>query len=423
MVKRRNLHPFPAFDEGLLTKLLDECGVKHLHVQSIWSSLLVQQQQQEQQQDQQQLQQQGQAPITGGPAERNAAALQSASQMDLPPGLPQALLEPLKKNAVALTSRCVQARTSADGSTTKLLIELQDGMNVEAVIMQHDASAGKYAGGTRPGGLRSTLCISSQVGCQMGCTFCATGAMGLRADLLAGEIVEQLVHALRQTPVIRNIVFMGMGEPLNNYEAVRMAIRTMTGRPFGISPTHITVSTVGVVPRMLSLAYDMPGVNLALSLHAPSQALRAQLVPAARAYPLHKLLSAMDAYIEQSGRSVLIEYVMLADVNDSEEQAHELGQLLKDRDVNVNLIPYNPTTVEITYTAPLSEVTTRFQKILREQYNLRTTVRQEMGQDIDGACGQLALRGLGEAGGASGSTVSQQGCSSGIRDIEESLGH
>jgi len=344
-----------VFDVEVLKTELERIGVKALHVYTIWTHVLA----------------------------------HLDTQAHDVPGLPHAAVDMLKEKFRTLTSQVQNQQTSADGSTTKLLIRLQSGQLVEAVIMRHDAGAGKYAGGPRQGGPRATLCVSSQVGCQMGCTFCATGTMGLKGNLSSGEIVEQLVHA-SQVTLIRNIVFMGMGEPLNNYKAVVEGARIMTGRCFGLSPTHITISTVGVVPRMLSIANDLPGVNLALSLHAPTQELRCQIVPTAKAYPLHKLMDALHSYQTASERSVLIEYVMLAGINDSEEVAHQLGLLLKDCKVVVNLIPYNPATTS-DFKATSQEDLTTFQKILRGQYGIRTTIRQEMGQDIAGACGQLVV--------------------------------
>lgn len=346
---------FSVFDAEVLKRELERTGVKALHVFTIWTYVL--------------------------------AHLDTEAH-DVP-GLPHAAIEMLKEKFKTLTSQVQDQQTSADGTTTKLLIRLQSGQSVEAVIMRHDAGAGKYAGGPRQGGSRATLCVSSQVGCQMGCTFCATGTMGLKGNLSAGEIVEQLVHASQVAP-IRNIVFMGMGEPLNNYKAVVEGTRIMTGRCFGLSPTHITISTVGVIPRMLSIADDLPGVNLALSLHAPTQELRCQIVPTAKAYPLNKLITALNTYQTISGRRVLVEYVMLAGINDSEEVAHQLGALLKDHEVTINLIPYNPATSS-NFKPSSQEDLTSFQKILRGLYGMRTTIRQEMGQDIAGACGQLVI--------------------------------
>ncbi|BBN17167.1 23S rRNA (adenine2503-C2)-methyltransferase [Marchantia polymorpha subsp. ruderalis] len=347
---------FSVFDEVKLKAELERCGIKHLHAVAIQSYLL---------------------------------AHKDAEPHEVP-DLPKAAYPLLRSHFKSTTSKLKVEHFSSDGTTVKLLIEMQNGQSVESVIMRHDATAGLYAGGPRQGSPRATLCVSSQVGCQMGCTFCATGTMGLKGNLSAGEIVEQLVHATRITP-IRNIVFMGMGEPLNNYQAVVQAIKTMTGHCFSVSPSHITLSTVGVIPRILSLATDLPGVNLALSLHAPTQELRCQIVPAARAYNLVKLMAAVDSYIGASKRKVFIEYIMIGDVNDSEELAHQVGALLQDRQVVLNLIPYNPTLTKADYKASREESIHSFQKIIREVYNVRAIVRREMGQDIAGACGQLAI--------------------------------
>lgn len=183
-------------------------------------------------------------------------------------------------------------------------MQLQDGLSVEAVIMTY---AGNSSSEDCPGKSRATVCVSSEVGCQMGCTFCATGTMGLIAELTPGEIVEQLVHA-RAVKTVRNVVFMGMGEPLNNYNAVAAAIRLMIHpQIFALKQRSITVSTVGVVHRLAALARDLPGVSLALSLHAPNQELRRLIVPSAQAFKLDKLMAAVDAYMTATGNRVFIE--------------------------------------------------------------------------------------------------------------------
>ena len=305
----------------------------------------------------------------------------------LVPSLPGRMYPLLASKFSLLTSRLQSHKTSADGSTTKLLIRLQDGQHIESVIMRHkqqDIATGRAE-------QRITLCVSSQVGCAMACSFCATGTMGMRGNLYAGEILEQLLIANRFEK-IRNIVFMGMGEPLKNYEAVKSAIQGMTdGNRFGLAPSRITLSTVGIISNMLQLTRDLPTIQLALSLHAPTQELRQQIVPTAKSYPLEKMMEAVDYFIQRSGKRILIEYVMLDGVNASEKEAHELGALLKGKQCMINLIPYNSTSVAANYRAPPKEVTARFQLILQQQYNLFTTVRVEMGADIDGACGQLAL--------------------------------
>ncbi|KAH9301566.1 hypothetical protein KI387_013149, partial [Taxus chinensis] len=304
------------------------------------------------------------------------------------PGLSKAACDVVRSKFKTMTSTLKATVKSADQTTTKLLIQLQNGSFVEAVIMCYNTRLGTYAGRPRLGGPRATLCVSSQVGCKMGCTFCATGSMGFKSNLSAGEIVEQLVHASRISQ-IRNVVFMGMGEPLNNYDAVVEAIRSMTGQCFQIAPRHITISTVGVIPRINSLEYDLPNVNLAVSLHAPLQEIRCQIMPAARAFPLRKLMDALRSYQETCKRKIFIEYIMLDGINDQEDQAHQLGTLLKEHEVVVNLIPFNPIGSMSKYKTSTKENVKIFQKILRDVYKIRTTVRQEMGQDISGACGQL----------------------------------
>ncbi|XP_030475560.2 uncharacterized protein LOC115692742 [Syzygium oleosum] len=306
------------------------------------------------------------------------------------PSLPSAAYSLLSSKFKPLTSTLHSRVDSSDQVTTKLLIKLQNEAFVEAVIMTYDTRLGKYCGKPRPGGPRSTLCISSQVGCKMGCKFCATGSMGFKSNLSSGEIVEQLVHASHISS-IRNVVFMGMGEPLNNYTAVVEAIRVMTRSPFQLSLKRITVSTVGITHAISKLHNDLPGVNLAVSLHAPVQDIRCQIMPAARAFPLEKLMDTLQVYQKNSKQKIFIEYIMLNGVNDEDQHAHQLGKLLETFDVVVNLIPFNPIG-SISHFKSSSDVeVSNFQKVLRGTYNIRTTVRKQMGQDISGACGQLVV--------------------------------
>ncbi|WCJ17967.1 Dual-specificity RNA methyltransferase RlmN [Euphorbia peplus] len=306
------------------------------------------------------------------------------------PDLPSAAYPILKSKFTTFTSSVHSVIESSDGVTIKLLIKLKNGAFVEAVVMKYDSSLGKYGGKPRSGGPRSTLCISSQVGCKMGCKFCATGSMGFKNNLSAGEIVEQLVHASRLSQ-IRNVVFMGMGEPLNNYNALVEAIRVMLGPPFHLSPKKITVSTVGVIHAINKLHKDLPGLNLAVSLHAPVQDIRYNIMPAARAFPLQKLMDALQLYQKNSQQKIFIEYIMLNGINDEEQQAHQLGKLLETFEVVVNLIPFNPIGSSSPFQTSSEENVSRFQTILRGVYNIRTTVRKQMGQDISGACGQLVV--------------------------------
>ena len=200
---------------------------------------------------------------------------------------PKLFISFMKENFQTRTSTVTLTQTSKDKSTTKLLIRLHDGHMVESVVMRHETG-------------RTTLCVSSQVGCQMGCTFCATGTMGIIGDLTGGEILEQLVHAMDVAPV-RNIVFMGMGEPLNNFQNVKAAVTAMVNtKQFGLGHGHVTVSTVGITPRIRQLSAELPYVNLALSLHAPNQELRSAIVPAARAYKIEGLIDALDNHMSTS---------------------------------------------------------------------------------------------------------------------------
>jgi adenine C2-methylase RlmN of 23S rRNA A2503 and tRNA A37 len=327
--------------------------------------------------------------------------------------IPKKSVEKIQKNLHLFTSKVLQRFDSARGDTTKLLVQLQDGHEVETVIMRHNT--------------HSTVCISSQIGCQMGCRFCATGTMGIIGDLTAGEIVEQLVHANNITK-IRNVVFMGMGEPLNNYENVKLAVQFfIDSRRFSLSPRQVTVSTVGVPAAMRRLSDDLPLVNLALSLHAPNQEVRLKIVPSARGSPIRQLLEAVDYHVDKSIQhyttsavsyhkemgydeekvatpnfngewqrskfsSVMIEYILIAEVNDRDEHAAELAELLLPRRefILLNLIPYNPTAVAEDFKAPTQEQVARFAKICQDR-GVHCRVRQEKGQDIAGACGQLAL--------------------------------
>ncbi len=366
---RRNLDgPQSIFDLEVLRRFLGERGFKVEHAHRVLGHL---------------------ARIVGkrasGEAWDGATAL---SWSDLPEGLPSELYSLLPENFLLVSSKVVRVDQSAD--TCKMVVELQDGLRVEAVIMRYNPKAGRNAANEdeeRKGDGRATLCVSSQVGCQMACTFCATGTMGLKGDLTSAEIFEQLIHASHRSR-IRNVVFMGMGEPLNNYRNMVDCVRLMTDdRLYGLSPSRITVSTVGVTNRIRSLAADLPGVNLALSLHAPNQDLRLTLVPSGRAYPIDKLVKACKSWQDATGRKVFVEYVVLGGINDHEEHAHELGRLLVGSEVLalVNLIPWNPTEAGTGihgYSAPRDDSLYRFQGILREHFNMRCTVRREFGQDV-----------------------------------------
>jgi 23S rRNA (adenine2503-C2)-methyltransferase len=283
-------------------------------------------------------------------------------------------------------------RQSSDG-TVKLLLSLgaENGgsSTVEAVLMpshREDRAAG---------------CISSQVGCAMGCDFCASTKSGLERNLTAGEIVEQFLHLRREAGALGRrlvtVVFMGMGEPLLNYENVVSAIRRIADPGLGaVGWRQVTVSTVGIVPGIERLMREGVRVQLAVSLHAPDDQTRAEIIPTARRYKVAEIVQAAHAYQEASGRVTNVEYCMLAGVNDSPGQARLLADLLRGRRMHVNLIPHNPIGLGLSgrmYRPPGDEVVERFVGTLREG-GVVTHIRQARGQDIEGACGQLRQKRL-----------------------------
>ncbi|UCG23497.1 MAG: 23S rRNA (adenine(2503)-C(2))-methyltransferase RlmN [Chloroflexota bacterium] len=273
---------------------------------------------------------------------------------------------------------CVAEARSQDDQTVKYLLRLDDGQTVETVLMRY------------PG--RTIACISTQVGCAMGCVFCATGQMGFVRHLSPGEIVAQTMYVVRQLRKrgerLRNIVLMGMGEPLHNYEATLTALSIMMDdRGLAIAPKHITLSTVGLPDGIRRLADDAAPVNLAVSLHASSDDKRSALVPVGQRWPLAQIIDACRYYIARRGRRIFFEWALIAGANDSTDEAHELGRLLRGLDAHVNLIPLNPTD---DYGGRPSDSTTvrEFQAVLTA-YGLPSTVRRRRGIDIKAGCGQL----------------------------------
>jgi 23S rRNA (adenine2503-C2)-methyltransferase len=272
------------------------------------------------------------------------------------------------------------------GNTRKTLWRLHDGTLVESVLMRYPD--------------RLTMCVSSQAGCGMNCPFCATGQAGLTRNLSTGEIVDQVVAGARAAargeipggPArVSNVVFMGMGEPLANYRAVLGAVRRFTDRApdgLGISQRGVTVSTVGLVPAMTRLAAEDLSVTLAVSLHAPDDELRDTLVPINTRWKVAEVLDAAWAYADRTGRRVSIEYALIRDVNDQGWRADLLGRLLRGHLVHVNLIPLNPTPGS-KWTASRPEDEREFVRRL-QAHGVPVTVRDTRGQEIDGACGQLA---------------------------------
>jgi 23S rRNA (adenine2503-C2)-methyltransferase len=289
--------------------------------------------------------------------------------------LPAAFREELKSRFTIGSIARAQVARSSDG-THKLLLRLGDGEEIESVIIPTEG--------------RTTLCISSQAGCAMGCGFCATARMGLHRNLTAGEILGQLMAARRELEpgeILTNYVFMGMGEPLANYPRLHRALTIMTADwGLGISPRRITVSTVGLVPSMERLLVDFP-VNLAVSLHATTDEVRDRIAPINLRYPLHVLIEACKALPIARRRRITFEYVMLAGVNDSTDDARRLAKMLAPLRAKVNLIFFNPFA-DSPFAPSARERVEGFQAILHRG-NLTATIRESRGRDIAAACGQL----------------------------------
>jgi len=297
--------------------------------------------------------------------------------------LPQAFRARLAEQAF-LPPLAVQSRQAAgDGLTRKLLLRLPDGESIECVLMS-------YSNGRR----RQTACLSSQVGCAMGCQFCATGQGGLRRNLTPGEVILQAVACARELSHqeaeerLTNIVFMGMGEPLLNYAAVLKAVRIFEQPSgWGISRRRITVSTCGLVPQIIQLAAEEPPLELAVSLHAATNELRDRLLPINRRYPLEELLPACRHYGRVTGRRVTFAYALIAGVNDRRADARRLGELLQGMPAFVNLIPLNPVAGSC-YRGVSPQRAQLFAAWL-QQAGLVAAVRASRGQEIAAACGQL----------------------------------
>jgi len=285
--------------------------------------------------------------------------------------LPAGLRERLEAE-VALSTLELEAEAKSDDGTVKALLRTGDGRPVEAVLM-------RYRDGRR------SVCLSSQSGCPLTCTFCATGQMKFGRNLSADEILDQALH-FRRVEAIDHVVFMGMGEPTMNIDAVLAACERLSD--LGVTHRRTAISTVGWVPGIDRLAECEMPVSLALSLHAPNDGLRSQLMPVNERYPLAEVLAACERYRAARRRKVFVEYVMLDEVNDLPEHARQLAELLDPRGYKVNLIPYNPTGA---YDGSPPERIERFRAILAE-HRVPVTVRLTRGRDIAAACGQLAAK-------------------------------
>lgn len=309
--------------------------------------------------------------------------------------LPKPLRAWLAETFELLPANLVLNRQSED-VTDKLLLELGDQSLIETVIIRAPQE------GVGLEHSRKTICISTQVGCAMACAFCASGLAGLKRDLLAGEIVAQLLQVCHRedarTPRARaelasfdNIVVMGMGEPLANYDATLRALRIVNAEwGLGFGARRITLSTSGLVPKILRLAEEDLGFRLAISLHGATDEVRERIMPVNKAYPLAELIPAIRTFSARHGRMVTLEFILIEDVNDSLEQAGKLRDIALDLHAHVNLIPYN-TVAGLEWRRPSLTRQEKFADVLRDA-RVSVTLRREKGHDIDAACGQLRLR-------------------------------
>jgi len=309
--------------------------------------------------------------------------------------LPKSLRTWLDETFELLPVTLVHGKQSLD-VTDKLLLELGDRSLIETVIIRAPQE------GVGLEHSRKTICISTQVGCAMGCKFCASGLLGLKRDLNAGEIVAQLLQVCYREDehdprahtglaTFDNIVVMGMGEPLANYDAIIRALTIVNAEwGLGFGARRITLSTSGLVPKILQLAEEPLGIRLAISLHGATDEVREQIMPVNKAYPLAKLLPAIKAFSEKHGRMVTLEFILIEDINDSFEQAEKLRDIALDLHAHVNLIPYN--TVEgLPWKRPTLSRQEAFADVLRRA-RVSVTLRREKGHDIEAACGQLRLK-------------------------------
>ena len=299
--------------------------------------------------------------------------------------LPKKLIEELNDADYTIGSAKETHRVvSEDGDTTKLLLNLTNEQSVETVLMQYEP--------TKIGGHpRSTICVSTQIGCAMGCVFCATGQMGFETNLKAEQIISQVIHfeeILRQRGEhVTNLVFMGMGEPMANYDEMIRAVKILTHpRGFGLGQRHITISTIGIKSGIERLADENLQIGLAISLHAPTNDLRKKLVPTATPNSVEEIIESGHNYFKRTGRRVTFEYALMDGINDSPDIANNLAKLLQGNGSHVNLIPINPTAGD--FKRPSNNRVHEFERILSKA-GINCTIRIEKGTEISAACGQL----------------------------------
>lgn len=294
--------------------------------------------------------------------------------------LPKSLKEALAEHFDLTTLKTIVKQTSKDG-TMKFLFELHDGYSIETVLMRHNYG--------------NSVCVTTQVGCRIGCTFCASTLGGLKRNLSAGEIVAQVIKVQQILDEIgervSHVVIMGIGEPFDNYEEMMSFLKIINDeKGLNIGARHITVSTSGIIPKIYQFADENLQINLAISLHAPNTELRTKLMPINKAFKLPDLMKAVKYYIDKTGRRISFEYGLFGGVNDQVEHALELAELIKDLKCHVNLIPVNYVP-ERNYVRTSKDQIFRFERTLKEQ-GINVTIRREHGHDIDAACGQLRAK-------------------------------
>jgi 23S rRNA (adenine2503-C2)-methyltransferase len=299
--------------------------------------------------------------------------------------LPKDIRDLLSENCFYTSLMLHSEKTDPEWQTTKFLFKTHDDKMIEAVIMRHLSG-------------RNTLCVSSQAGCPMACSFCATGKLGLIRNLEFYEIIDQILwavhHLAKEDKKLRNVVYMGMGEPLLNYDQVKKSIHIACNqKKLDLSNRRITVSTCGIAPKIIEFGHDFPQVSLAISLHAPNDEARKKIMPVENTYPIDVLMASIDEYTTITNKRVFYEYIMINGVTDRLEYAKELALLLRGKLAHVNFIPYNPGEgTDSNGFLPTSKmIIKKFQDTL-DSYGIPSTIRHTMWDDIDAACGQLALK-------------------------------
>jgi 23S rRNA (adenine2503-C2)-methyltransferase len=305
---------------------------------------------------------------------KRAASFEDMSNLSKP------LRDKLAEHFTLTTLKTIIQQTSADG-TIKFLFELHDGYSIETVLMRHEYG--------------NSVCVTTQVGCRIGCTFCASTLGGLKRNLEAGEIVAQVVkvqQALDETEErVSSVVIMGIGEPFDNYDNMLSFLKTINHeKGLNIGARHITVSTSGIIPKIYQFADENMQINFAISLHAPNTEIRSRLMPINRAYKLADLMDAVRYYINKTGRRISFEYGLFGGVNDQVEHADELAKLVKGIKCHVNLIPVNYVPERDYVRTPRDQIF-QFEKTLKD-HGVNVTIRREQGSDIDAACGQLRAK-------------------------------